>query len=277
VGTTSGRIGRAVAGGQRVKLRVISYNIHKCIGGVDRKYQPERTAEVLRKLDADVLLLQEVDAGVRRSNGDRQAELLGELCGMRHHSWYPNVDINGGGQYGNAILSKYPLIESSNIDLSIRFKKARSVLHGVIRVRHDDVDRTVHVFNMHLGLARFERRIQLRKFLDCHPFANLHSDTPIVVGGDLNDVYGGLGELLRPSGFRGIEKRPLTFPAWGPIRPLDAIFVRGTMDFLKLSRCESELARRASDHRPLVADVRLHPHHAQQALQHEHKPPAPRP
>jgi len=259
-----------------VRLRVLSYNIHKCIGGVDRRYEPARIAEVIRKQDADVLLLQEVDAGVSRSRGDKQTEMLGDLVGMKHYSWFPNVDVRGGGQYGNAILSKYPLIESSNIDLTIRFKKRRSVLHGVIRVRHDDIDRTVHVYNMHLGLARFERKIQLRMFLDSHPFANLHHDTPIVVGGDLNDVYGCLGELLRPAGFRGIEKRPATFPRWGPVRPLDAIFVRGSVDFVKLSRCESELARKASDHRPLIADVRLHPHDG-----HRHdepqKPPAPRP
>jgi endonuclease/exonuclease/phosphatase family metal-dependent hydrolase len=260
-----------------VRLRVLSYNIHKCIGGVDRKYVPDRIAGVIRAQDPDVLLLQEVDDGVSRSRGDKQTELLGELVGMKHYTWFPNVDVRGGGQYGNAILSKYPLIESTNIDLSIRFKKARSVLHGVIRVRHDDIDRTVHVYNMHLGLARFERRIQLRKFLDSHPFANLHHETPIVVGGDLNDVYGGLGELLRPAGFRGIEKRPATFPAWGPVRPLDAIFVRGSVDFVKLARCESELAKRASDHRPLIADVRLHPHDAHRHSHDDHKPPAPRP
>jgi endonuclease/exonuclease/phosphatase family metal-dependent hydrolase len=241
-----------------VKLRVLSYNIHKCIGGVDRRYEPERTAEVIRNLHADVLLLQEVDHDAPRSNRDRQADVLGDLVGMRYRSWFPNVDVRGGGCYGNAILSRYPIVETSNIDLSIRFKKKRSALHGVIRVRHDEIDRTVHVYNMHLGLARFERRIQLRKFLDSHPFQTLHHETPVVVGGDLNDVYGGLAELLRPAGFRGIERRPLTFPAWGPVRALDAIFVRGGMDFLKLSRCETDLARRASDHRPLIADVRLH-------------------
>jgi len=255
-----------------VKLRVLSYNIHKCIGGVDRRYEPSRIAEVIRNLEPDVLLLQEVDHNVPRSNHDRQVDVLGELCGMRYRTWFPNVAIRGGGEYGNAILSRYPLIESTNIDVSIRFKKRRSVLHGVIRVRHEDIDRTVHVYNMHLGLARFERRIQLRKFVDSHPFASLHHDTPVVVGGDLNDVYGRLGELLRPSGFRGVERRPLTFPAWGPMRPLDAIFVRGAIDFVKLARCESDLARRASDHRPLVAEVRLHPpkheHHDRQAAHH---------
>jgi endonuclease/exonuclease/phosphatase family metal-dependent hydrolase len=255
-----------------MRLRVLSYNIHKCIGGVDRRYEPSRIAEVIRNLEPDVLLLQEVDHNVPRSNHDRQVDLLGELVGMRYRSWFPNVAIRGGGEYGNAILSRYPLIESTNIDVSIRFKKRRSVLHGVIRVRHDEIDRTVHVYNMHLGLARFERRIQLRKFVDSHPFATLHHDTPVVVGGDLNDVYGRLGEILRPSGFRGVERRPLTFPAWGPLRPLDAIFVRGAVDFVKLARCESDLARRASDHRPLVAEVRLHPpkheHHDRHAAHH---------
>jgi endonuclease/exonuclease/phosphatase family metal-dependent hydrolase len=259
-----------------VRLRALSYNIHKCIGGVDRKYDPTRVAEVIRKLDVDVAMLQEVDGGVARSNHDHQVELLAEQLGLRYRTWFPNVDVRGGGHYGNAILSRYPIIESSNIDLSLRFKKKRSVLHAVLRVRHDDVDRTVHVYNMHLGLARYERRRQLRMFLDSHPFQNLHHDTPIVVGGDLNDVYGGLGELLAPAGFRGIERRPLTFPAWGPLRALDAIFVRGAMDFVRLARCDSELARRASDHRPLVAEVRLQPQPHHHADLH-HKPPAPRP
>ena len=260
-----------------MKLKFVSYNIHKCIGGVDRKYEPQRIANVIGHQQADVVLLQEVDAGVPRSKHDRQVEVLGDLCEMKYRTWFPNVDVRGGGQYGNAILSRYPIIESTNIDLSVKFKKRRSVLHGVIRVRHDDVDRTVHVYNMHLGLARFERRIQLRRFLDSHPFANLHHETPILVGGDLNDVYGRLGELLRPSGFRGVDRRPLTFPAWGPMRPLDAIFVRGSVEFIKLARCESELARRASDHRPLIADVRLQPHHAASHHHHEHAPPTPRP
>ncbi len=259
-----------------MKLRVLSYNIHKCIGGVDRRYEPSRIIEVIRKLDADVVMLQEVDAGVKRSNGDRQVELLGNELGLRYHTWFPNVDVRGGGQYGNAILSRYPLIESTNIDVTLRFKKRRSVLHGVLRVRHDDIDRTVHVFNMHLGLARYERKRQLELFLNSQPFAHLHHDTPVVVGGDLNDVYGGLGTLLAPSGFRGIERRPLTFPAWGPMRALDAIFVRGAVEFTRLTRCDSDLARRASDHRPLIAEVKLHPHQAH-AHDHEHKPPAPRP
>ena len=89
-----------------MRLRVLSYNIHKCIGGVDRRYEPERIAGVISAQEPDVLLLQEVDAGVPRSNGDRQVDILGELVGMRYRTWFPNVDVRGGGQYGNAILSR---------------------------------------------------------------------------------------------------------------------------------------------------------------------------
>lgn len=257
-----------------MKLRVLSYNIHKCIGGVDRKYDPSRVVEVIGKLDPDVVMLQEVDSKVPRSNHDHQSDVLGELLGMKHRTWYPNVKVRGGGEYGNAILSKYPIVESTNIDLTMRFKKARSVLHAVLRIRHEDVDRTMHVFNMHLGLARYERKAQLAKFLDSHPFQTLHHETPIVVGGDLNDVYGGLNELLEPAGFHSPDKRPRTFPAWGPLRPLDAIFVRA-MDYLDLARCDSQLAKRASDHRPLVAEVRLRS--AEHFHSHEPPPPQPRP
>ena len=262
-----------------MKLRVVSYNIHKCIGGVDRKYEPSRIVEVIHNLDPDVVMLQEVDDGARRSQHHRQVDVLGDELGLRHRTWFPNVGVRGGGHYGNAILSRFPLIESTNIDLTLRFKKARSVLHGVIRVRQHmaghDVDRTVHLYNMHLGLARYERRRQLQRFLESAPFSNLHADTPVVVGGDFNDVYGGLGELLEPAGFNGMERRPRTFPAWGPLRALDAIFVRGALDFIGLTRCDSDLARRASDHRPLIAEVRLHEPVAPKA--DEPKPPAPRP
>ena len=201
-------------------------------------------AEVIRKLERRrACCCRRSTHGVPRSNHDRQVDLLGELVGMRYRTWFPNVDVRGGGQYGNAILSRYPLIESTNIDLTIRFKKRRSVLHGVIRVRHDDIDRTVHVYNMHLGLARYERQHPARASSSTRTRSRtLHHDTPVVVGGDLNDVYGGLGELLAPAGFRGIERRPLTFPAWGPLRALDAIFVRGAVDFLR-ARALRERAR----------------------------------
>ena len=240
-----------------MKLRILTWNIHKCIGGLDRRYDPRRTADTIAHYAPDLVLLQEVDKGVPRSNGDHQVDVLGELCGFGHRIWYPNVRVRGGGEYGNAILSRFPLTECRNIDLTVAPKKRRSALHAVARVPHDGHERTVHLYNMHLGLAQYERRIQLGTFLDSHPFFGLHHDTPVIVGGDLNDVWGNLGKLLEPSGFRGPTRPPRTFPAWGPLRALDSLYVRGRMELQHLMRGEIELCKRASDHRPLIADVEM--------------------
>jgi endonuclease/exonuclease/phosphatase family metal-dependent hydrolase len=253
-----------------LKLRVVTYNIHKCIGGLDRRYDPARTAEALAATEPDVVLLQEVDEGAKRSKGDRQVDRLAELTGLAHRTFFPNVDVRGGGQYGNAVLSRYPIVQTSNVDLTVSWKKKRSVLHAELRVRAQDVDRIVHVFNMHLGLAEYERKIQLKRFLECDPFARLHHETPIIVGGDLNDVYGRLWRLLTPAGFRGPSRSPRTFPAWAPLRALDGIYVRGGVEVAALARCEAAVAKRASDHRPLWAELQLGPH------SHTHTSHAPR-
>src|SRR5688572_25570232 len=113
-----------------MKLRFISYNIHKCIGGLDRRYSPERVRDAICHYEPDFVLLQEVDEGAQRSNGHRQVDVLGDLLNLRHRMFFPNVRVAGGGHYGNAILSRFPLTCTSNIDVSIRWTKKRSVLHA---------------------------------------------------------------------------------------------------------------------------------------------------
>ncbi|HTM19739.1 MAG TPA: endonuclease/exonuclease/phosphatase family protein, partial [Kofleriaceae bacterium] len=85
-----------------MRLRLMTYNIHKCIGGVDRRYDPERIRGVIADCAPDFVLLQEVDHFARRSNADRQVDLLGDLLGFRHRTWFPNVRVRSGGEYGNA-------------------------------------------------------------------------------------------------------------------------------------------------------------------------------
>ena len=245
-----------------VRLKILSYNIHKCIGGVDRLYDPLRIAHVIARYDPDLVMLQEVDQHARRSNADRQVDLLGDFLGFRHRTYFPNVKIRSGGAYGNAILSRFPLTETSNIDVTVPPKKRRSVLHARYRVRLNGSlgrhTRTLHVYNLHLGLSGIERKIQLRKFLESHPFVGLHHRTPIVVAGDFNDVWGTLGKkLLEPSGFGGVGSPIRTFPAWGPVRALDAIYVRGDVRLRHVYRGRARLARRASDHLPLIAELEI--------------------
>jgi endonuclease/exonuclease/phosphatase family metal-dependent hydrolase len=242
-----------------VRIRLLTYNIHKCIGGLDRRYDPERVRATIAHYEPDIVCLQEVDHAVRRSNVDRQVDLLGDLLGMRHRTYFANVKVRGGGEYGNAILSRFPLTETTNIDLTIGPKKRRSVLHARYRVRLDGHGtRTLHVYNMHLGLSGAERKLQLRRFLESHPFVGLHQSTPIVVCGDLNDVWGNLGKsMFAPAGFRAMVQPLRTFPAYAPVRALDAVYVRGSAQLLEVQRARVQVARQASDHLPLVADIRI--------------------
>lgn len=241
-----------------MKLVAVSYNIHKCIGGIDRRYRPERVCETIAALSPDFVLLQEVDDDALRTGFDRQVDLIGEHLGMRHRTWFPNHFLKNGGCYGNAILSRFPLLETRNIDLTVGGRKVRSALHGRFRVPVGGHLRTVHVFNLHLGLLEKDRRWQLERFLAAHPFAGLHERTPILVGGDFNDVWGRLGpELLAPAGFRAASRRFATFPAYAPVRALDGIYVRGDLALRDLRAAKTGKARTASDHLPLVAELEL--------------------
>jgi endonuclease/exonuclease/phosphatase family metal-dependent hydrolase len=244
-----------------VRLRIVTYNVHKCIGGLDRRYDPARVVATLSHHQPDVVLLQEVDALAARSNHDRQVDILGERLGFRHRAYFGNVRLRRGGEYGNAILSRFPIVDARNIDLTIPPKKRRGALHAKLRVRLPSGHlRTLHVYALHLGLSGMERKIQIRRFLASHPFAALDPRAPIVLGGDFNDVWGTLGgKLLAPVGFRGTAATAATFPAYAPIRALDAIYVRGALRLLSADRSRLALARHASDHLPLLAEVELHP------------------
>lgn len=241
-----------------MRLVVVTYNVHKCIGGLDRRYNPERVCNAIGLLEPDFLLLQEVDDGAKRTRMHRQVDLIGDDLGLRHRTWFPNHFLRGGGSYGNAILSRFPLFDTQNVDVTVAGRKARSVLHAKFRVPVRGRLRTVHVFNMHLGLLEKDRRHQLARFMSADPFARLHARTPIIVGGDFNDVWGTIGpDLLGPAGFRGPKQRQKTFPAWAPVRALDAVYVRGDVVLGEVTTGNSIGARTASDHLPLVAKLEL--------------------
>src|SRR5262245_43295675 len=170
-----------------MKFQLITYNIHKGIGGLDRRYRPERIVETLKHYHPDVLLLQEVDEGVPRSRNHRQVDLLGDALGLPHRAFQPNVRVKNGN-YGNAILSRFPLTDVEGIEPTIRFKKRRRALAAHCRLQgHDGRTHTLLIVNSHLGLAGFERTIQIRRILRSDLLARTHLQTAVVLAGDMND------------------------------------------------------------------------------------------
>lgn len=234
-------------------FRLVTYNIHKGIGGVDRRYRPDRIINVLHHHDADIVLLQEVTEGVPRSRRHRQVDLLGDALGLGHRAFQRNVTLTHG-HYGNAILSRFPLTGVQDLDLSVPLKKRRRAL--VARFRPPEGRGTsVLLVNCHLGLAGYERMRQLRLILDFPAIHTTRSNQSIIVAGDYNDVWETLGQrLMEPAGFHSATGHARTFPALLPVRPLDHVYFKGALTRTRGFASRIAIAKQASDHLPLVAD-----------------------
>lgn len=235
-------------------FRVVTYNIHKGIGGRDRRYRPERIIETLAHLEPSVVFLQEVDEDVPRSKHHFQVKMLAEELDLPHMAFQRNVHLKQGC-YGNAILSRFPLSDVESCNLTIPLKKRRQALLARCRLKVGQHTRSLLLANMHLGLAGPERTVQLRKLLRHHLLENAHSETPILLGGDFNDVWGRLGrKVLEPAGYQNAGGMHRTFPALLPMRPLDRIYYRGPLQVYHAFASRTALARVASDHLPLVVE-----------------------
>ena len=172
-----------------MQLRVMTYNIHRAIG-VDRRFRPERILQVLNHHRPDVLLLQEVDDGAPRSREIDLAKELASLLDYPHYAVGHNVSMRRG-RYGNATLSRHPIVTERNIDLTVAPRKRRGCQHTRIRVESaQGTHRELDTFNLHLGLSARERARQLGLLVRSGEFASLGADQACLVAGDFNDWTG---------------------------------------------------------------------------------------
>ena len=248
-----------------MKLRILSYNIHRAIG-VDRRFRPERIASIIGYYHPDIVMLQEVDEGAPRSRELDLGRELAETLGYEHYAIGHNVTLRKG-RYGNATLSRWPIRRERNIDLTVGIRKRRGCQHTRIDARptHGKT-RRLEIFNMHLGLSAREREKQLGFLVRSKEFRSLPYDVPCIVAGDFNDwrslLRGIFVELL---GFRSAtggnarRERPIpTFPSFFPQGALDRVYFRGPMRLVSVRRCRLKLSRVASDHLPVIVDFQLH-------------------
>jgi endonuclease/exonuclease/phosphatase family metal-dependent hydrolase len=247
-----------------VKLRTLTYNIHRAIG-VDRRFRPERIVRIIETYDPDLVMLQEVDDGAPRSREMNLGRELAEALGFEHYAIGHNVTLRKG-RYGNATLSRWPILRERNIDLTIGMRKRRGCQHTLIAVEMPTGKlRRLEVFNLHLGLSAREREKQVGLLMRAREFASLPSEVPAVVAGDFNDWR----SLLRPffvdmlafrsaTGGNGTRERAIaTFPSFFPQGSLDRIYYRGPLRLVNARRCRMAVSRVASDHLAVVADFDL--------------------
>ncbi|MBY0430248.1 MAG: endonuclease/exonuclease/phosphatase family protein, partial [Rhodospirillales bacterium] len=191
-------------------VTVASYNIHRCFG-TDRKYLPERIGDVLLALGADIIGLQEVDMRLL-VDGRPQLEYLAETLDMAAIAGANFHDHRG--HFGNAMLTRLPILSMRRTDLSVRNFEPRGALE-VIQELHG---RRLRVMVTHLGLNAAERRLQVRRLL---AVLEDGEDMPTVVMGDFNE-WKPTGGALRSLNRRfGPSLAARTFPSRLPLLSLD--------------------------------------------------------
>lgn len=232
-------------------VRVATYNIHRG-RGLDGRTRLERIAAVLATIDADIVALQEVVGASPLKPG--QAAELGAALGM---GWVmaPTRHMRTA-LFGNVVLSRFPVRHHVQHDLTWQTCEPRNVQ----RVDLEVGAHVLHMYNVHLGTALLERRQQAARL------ASLVHDKrvtgPKIVLGDFNEWARGLAtdilaERLQSVDLRQHLRRKRTYPGFFPILHLDHIYFEGRVEVMKVTLPRDRLTLVASDHLPLVADLKI--------------------
>jgi endonuclease/exonuclease/phosphatase family metal-dependent hydrolase len=237
-------------------IRVVTYNIHKC-KGLDRLTRPGRIAAVLRRIDPDIIALQEVvriEGG--KPEGD-QARFIAEE--LKFNMVFGQTRPFRRGRYGNAILTRFPVVGHHSYDITARGREPRGCLRTDIQV--DDL--LLHVFNVHLGTAFFEHRTQARRLFEDRIVNSEDLAGPRIVMGDFNEWLRGsvsrtLGSHLESADIRLHLKKSRTYPGVLPLVHLDHIYFDSVLTLRRMHLHKGRESWIASDHLPMVADFDLH-------------------
>lgn len=236
-------------------LVIVSYNIHRGVG-LDRRRDLDRIADVIAEISPDVIGLQEVIRGEGASRADQAAYLASRL-GMDLIMGETKQQENG--TYGNAVLTRLPVMDSLRCDLSWGRREPR----GCLRVDLAVGNMALHVFNCHLGLRPRERRGQLGLLAEFIG-ASARLAGPRVLMGDFNEWHRGpISRELRREFSSPVKRMRRTHPALFPIFALDRIYWDAELEGEKFHVHSSRLARLASDHLPIVARLQVRTHLAE--------------
>lgn len=238
------------------RLRVATYNVHKC-RGMDGRIRPDRIVQVLSEIDADIVALQEVVCREGAQREHHQARYVAEELGF--HAELGETRRHRGGAYGNVLLSRFPIHNARNHDISIRGRERRGCLRADV---HLGEDAWLQVFNLHLGTAFFERRLQAQSLFRQKVFSERHLSGRRIILGDFNEWTRGLASRLFHAHFESanttmIPGRALTYPGVLPLLPLDHIYFDRGLQLGGVTIHRSRMALMASDHLPVVAEFHL--------------------
>ena len=216
-------------------IRIATFNIHKGVTHFSASFALNHQRELLRKLHADIIFLQEVqDVHTLKSKRFLAWPTAGQVEFLADTVWkdyaYGKNSVYPAGHHGNALLSKFPILKNNNVDISAHTSENRGILHTEINVPGWTLP--LHTVCVHLGLFAHWRHQQLYKvaeYIETH----IPADAPLVIAGDFNDWSLRAGRIFAKrlhlkevfEHHAGASAR--SFPSWLPILRLDRIYVRG--------------------------------------------------
>lgn len=242
----------------RQALRVMSYNVHSCIG-MDSKIAPERIARVISRYQPDIVALQELDVGKHRTNSTHQAELIARILEMQYH-FHPAMHIEDE-QYGDAILTHLPMKTIQAAALPSHPSGRKCEPRGVLWVSVEFNGVEIQVLNTHLGLFTAERHAQVNELISERWLNHPGCNGPVILCGDLNAlprsyVLRTLGKRLDDVQTWHPQHRALnTFSGRLPALRIDHILVDNIHNVSRIEVPFTDIVRLASDHLPLIADL----------------------
>lgn len=248
-GVVGGRAALGGASSRPTRLRVLCYNIHHG-RGTDGRVDLPRLARVIRAAEPDLVALQEVDRKTRRTGGVDQTAELARLTGLKGR--FGKGRDYDGGEYGQAILSRFPLGEAKVHKLSeTQPRDERIAVEVPVKVG----EREISFVSTHLHhLSREFRKQQAAKLNEL--FGG--EERPVILAGDLNATPDSppLKTLSKKWTVAGSGRPLLTFPSAKPVKQIDYILFRPETRFREVSIEVIDEAV-ASDHRPLLAVLEL--------------------
>jgi endonuclease/exonuclease/phosphatase family metal-dependent hydrolase len=243
----------------------MTYNVHSCVG-VDDRLDVARIAAVIAQSKPDIVALQELDVGRLRTGGVDQAHAIASRLGMSFH--FGCALKVAEEQYGDAILTALPmrLVKAGPLPTlpKVRGLEPRGALWTAIEV---EPGLELQVINTHLGLVPLEQRAQAGALAGRDWLGAATRGQPLILIGDFNatsryacykTLAGRLGDAQRALQRSGRRPRTSpTFPSRFPMLRIDHVFVSPEVEVLDVHAPDGPLARAASDHLPLVADVKV--------------------
>jgi len=234
--------------------KVMSYNLHSCIG-TDGRYDPERILQVIDEVKPTILGMQEV-----RRNTPHDKEILGliQRQSPNCHLLFAQTFADKQGEFGNALVSPYPISDHVNIDLgpenALAWRARNAEARRAVFTKLDISGQPLRVIVTHLGVEWGVRRQQAQTLVSAiNRYINLDTEATVFMG-DFNEWTPANAFVRRMDRRFSKHVTRRTFPSYAPLLPLDRIWMSSHLSGIRTVAHRSLLARRASDHLPLCLE-----------------------